>query len=109
MSAEFKEKEASVPALHLFTGLNTGSFTWNITDSSTITNILSASNQQLFESDPFTMAGLQWTLKLYPNGDEKGREGIVDVLLKLESMPPELVSIVCSRVTSCNQTFGCSY
>lgn len=108
MCAEITEQKVSLPKPVCFKGPNTGNFTWNITDKKLIQNILNASNKQLFESEPFTMANLRWIIQLHPNGDDQNAKGSVNVFVKLLSMPPGLSSITFARIISCKQTFASS-
>ena len=82
MCAEFKEHVIEAQSVS-YNGPNAGSFTWEITDKDMISKILNASNKQKFESDPFTMAKLRWSIELYPNEDDDDSEGSVNAFFEI--------------------------
>jgi len=92
----------------LHTGPNCGSFIWTISSKRSVSAMLSASNGQLFESRPFVMASLLWTIRLYPNGNNVSSAGSVKIFLKLVSMPSCLQSLHLSYTTSCPQSMASS-
>jgi len=106
MCSEMKENNNKSNNMTGFNGLNSATYTWNINDNNLVQKILKASNEQLFESDPFSLSKLQWILLLYPNGNKKEDEGSANVFLKLLSMPIGLDKIVVSTIIKCNQTYS---
>lgn len=90
------------PTKHIVhTGLNSGNFTWTISDKKLIHRILNAKNGELFESVNFKMSNLLWTIRLYPNGNNNNSRGSVKIFLKLVNMPHILDQIILSYTTLC--------
>eukprot|EP01083_Nonionella_stella_P004044 11632_1 len=83
------------------TGENCGHNTWSIHNKKLVQQILSAKVGELFESKPFKMAQMLWTIRLYPNGNNNNSKGSVKIFLKLVSMPHVLEQIILSYTTSC--------
>ena len=80
-------------------GVNCGNNTWTIDNKKLIHRILNAKVGELFESKPFKMAQLLWTIRLYPNGNNNNSKGSVKIFLKLVSMPHTLSQIILSYTT----------
>ena len=75
------------PQSEVLDGPNCEHFTWKITDKKLITEIWNAKWQQSFNSEPFTMANLTWTLRIYPNGmvtDDFGGKKTGEVIAYLQ-------------------------
>ena len=89
-----------------FKGNNIGAFTWFITDKQLVKKILTASNQQIFESEKFIMGGLKWMIDLYPNGDKVSNKGSIKIYLRLISMPSEFEKILVSWNVRCDKTLS---
>ena len=83
---------------YTFEGRNSGDFKWIIDDPQTMQKMLAATNEEQFESEPFLMANLQWTLDIYPNGETKEHEGNVCLYLRLLEMPSTLQGITASVI-----------
>ena len=97
------------PSKHIVhSGLNCGSYAWTVSSKKQVEAILSAKTGELFESRPFKMAKLFWTIRLYPNGNNSNSKGSVKIFLKLVSMPHILDQINLSYTTSCPQTMASS-
>eukprot|EP01084_Bolivina_argentea_P234736 395163_1 len=90
----------------MFTGANSGHYTWIINDKPLINNILNAANGKVCESKPFTMRNMQWTIQLYPNGDKEQHKGSVMIYLKLLSIPKVIGKIVVCYSILCDKTFA---
>eukprot|EP01084_Bolivina_argentea_P299462 516201_1 len=82
-------------------GLNCGNNTWTINNRKLVNKILTCKNGELFESKPFRMAQLLWTIRLYPNGNNLNSKGSVKIFLKLVHMPYILDQIILSYTTTC--------
>eukprot|EP01083_Nonionella_stella_P280567 954450_1 len=66
----------------------TGTFKWHINDTTLINKILSAKCGNRFEShDSFQVGELNWTIKLYPNGQTEKSKGCCAVGVQLLGMP----------------------
>lgn len=97
------------PSKHIVhTGLNCGSYAWTVSNKKQVQAILTAKTGELFESRPFKMAKLYWTIRLYPNGNNGNSKGSVKIFLKLVAMPHILDQINLSYTTSCPQTMASS-
>eukprot|EP01084_Bolivina_argentea_P234737 395164_1 len=90
----------------MFTGANSGHYTWIINDKPLINNILNAANGKVCESKPFTMRNMQWTIQLYPNGDKEQHKGSVMIYLKLLSIPKIIQKVVARNSILCDKTFA---
>lgn len=98
-AATFKATEN----LHL-DGLNSGHFTWNITDKQLIEYMLNCPHGQGFQSKPFKMANLRWQITLFPNGETEHNTDDATIYLSLLNMPQLLQEIGISWIMQCNQT-----
>eukprot|EP01084_Bolivina_argentea_P237257 398783_1 len=91
----------------LFTGFNSGDHTWIIDNNTLIHNILTAKNGEMFESIPFSMCNLRWTIQLYPNGGNLASKGSVMIRLRLLSQSSiHKIKLICSMFD--NFTLSCS-
>eukprot|EP01084_Bolivina_argentea_P234738 395167_1 len=90
----------------MFTGANSGHYTWIINDKPLINNILNAANGKVCESKPFTMRNMQWAIQLYPNGDKEQHKGSVMIYLKLLSIPKIIQKVVARNSILCDKTFA---
>jgi len=68
------------------------SFSWSITDESTIRQIKSAKVARSFQSQTFTAFGHQWFLKLYPSGSGKEIPG-TQLFLYVAALSPKVKSL----------------
>eukprot|EP01083_Nonionella_stella_P068318 181308_1 len=80
-------------------GLN--SFVWHIDDLKLMKQILSA-RKDMFRSDLFQIAKLNWKIALYPNGGESG--GVCRIVVRLLGMSFSWKSIFCQVHIECPQT-----
>ena len=85
-------------------GLNSGHFTWNITDKQLLAYMLKCAPGQGFQSKPFKMSNLHWKLTLFPNGETAHNEGDSIIYLSLQNMPQSLQAIHTSSIMQCAQT-----
>merc|ERR1719242_345994 len=53
-----------------------------------------------FESDRFALFGMEWSLRIYPNGDCKENEGNAVLQLNVNDVATE-IKVVCVRFTIC--------
>ena len=79
-----------------------GSYQWNI-DNQLLSKMIAANNEEKFESDPFEMANLIWTLHVYPNGDDEDCQGSFNLFLNLKSMPSEWSELHVCCIFRCEQ------
>eukprot|EP01084_Bolivina_argentea_P165653 287747_1 len=73
------------------------SHVWKITDATLLNKMKSAANRDLFNSPSFTICNLRWYLKLYPNGNDKSREGCCKLFLHLIMLPKKIAKIIFRR------------
>ena len=85
-------------------GLNSGHFTWNITDEQLIKYMLKCPHGQGFQSKPFKMANLRWQITLFPNGETEHNTDDATIYLSPLNMPQLLQELDISWIIQCNQT-----
>eukprot|EP01084_Bolivina_argentea_P074734 135546_1 len=84
--------------------MNTGSYTWKITDQLVIKRIYNADFKQAFGGDMFEIGKLKWQLILYPNGFSEKSKGSFMICIKLIKMPKTWKKIITNRTSKCVQT-----
>ena len=86
--------------------MNRGSYQWKITSAQQIQRILSAQTDFHFNSNVFEMCGLQWIMKLYPNGNTAGTvvAGEVGLFVRLLMFPCNWESILIQATITCHET-----
>eukprot|EP01084_Bolivina_argentea_P310025 536343_1 len=84
--------------------LNT--YKWRIVDKLLIDQILNADNNTSFQSKRFKIENLDWQLEIYPNGLNAKYLGSFDVLLLLNTIPPEWKCIVVAITIYSPQTYS---
>eukprot|EP01084_Bolivina_argentea_P305641 528019_1 len=65
-----------------------GQYTWEIKGNK-LSKMMKAESGEVFESDTFEMASMNWCIKVAPNGDTDDSVGSFGVFLKLLSSPPQ--------------------
>ena len=86
--------------------MNRGSYQWKIRSAQQIQRILSAQPNSNIKSDVFEMCGLQWYLKLCPNGNPTTTAipGSVGLFVKLLIFPKEWQYILVHQTLICQET-----
>ena len=91
--------------------MNRGCYEWKIKSNQQIQAILSSPPDVAVNSDVFEMCGLQWMMKLYPNGNSNSSitPGNVGLYVKLLRFPKEWRYILIHQTLICHQTNTVSY
>eukprot|EP01083_Nonionella_stella_P193686 715065_1 len=84
--------------------MNSGSYTWNITNTQLVNAICNANFNSTFTSDIFTIGKLKWQIILYPNGFNEKSKGSFLICIKLIEMPKQWKGFIASRTSQCIQT-----
>eukprot|EP01084_Bolivina_argentea_P125935 223060_1 len=80
-----------------------GTFEWEI-KSKVLTQMLNAKNGQKWTSKIFKISGLDFALKVYPNGKNKTLQNSFMVFVKLVKWPVGVESIILCKSQFCKQT-----
>ena len=77
---------------------------WNITRNQQLRQILSAQPGAQFTSDIFSMCGMEWMMKLYPNSNIMWIPGQINLCLQMIFFPSEWKQIIALQTLICHQT-----
>eukprot|EP01084_Bolivina_argentea_P103858 186007_1 len=83
--------------------MNSGSYTWKITDKRLIHSICNANCKETFSSDIFEIAKLKWQIIGYPNGFSDASKGSFMMCVKLMEIPKGWKNIIIRRTSKCVQ------
>eukprot|EP01084_Bolivina_argentea_P113944 202970_1 len=81
-----------------------GSYTLNINDNELVNKMLNAKVGDEFQSDVFTIGGLNWRIEIIPNGNEQSQVGAVMIYVKLIKLPSSWKNVTIMRSIQSPQT-----